>query len=187
MFKFSKFHRKTNTSESLFITVKDPQACNCVYERLQQENLRNFKNTLFWRASAGDASLTNFGISRDFFLLLSKNETAVIFFVLKITHKDMYIDTRIFFFFFFFCGNGHFWKKYQAIRIYPKFTFALVFFIQSGNMLDQSLESYTPLLTFSDFWENKNKTNFMLRFRSAKQHKGQLTRSVFDIDKESST
>ena len=55
-------------------------------------------------------------------------------------------------------------------------------------MLDQSLESYTPLLTFSDFWENKNKkTNFMLRVRSAKQHKGQLTRSVFDIDKESST
>ena len=54
-------------------------------------------------------------------------------------------------------------------------------------MLDQSLESYTPLLTFSDFWENRNKTNFMLRVRSAKQHKGQLTRSVFDIDKESST
>ena len=52
-------------------------------------------------------------------------------------------------------------------------------------MLDQSLESYTPLLTFSDFWENKNKkTNFMLRVRSAKQHKGQLTRSVFDIDKD---
>ena len=96
--------------------------------------------------------------------------------------------TRQLSFFVCFWGNGHFWKKYQAIRIYPIFTFALVFFIQSGNMLDQSLESYTPLLTFSDFWENKNKkTNFMLRVRSAKQHKGQLTRSVFDIDKESST
>ena len=124
--------KQTPLLESLFITVKDPQACNCVYERLQQENLRNFKNTLFWRASADDASSTNFGISRDFFLLLSKNETAVIFCVflrkrtlLKKVPGNKNISYIYVCFSIFYTAREHVGSKFRELHPSPNFQWFL--------------------------------------------------------------